>query len=149
MWRQGALLLGLLVGAAPLGAAQAPAPAIPSPTSDYVFHATTGLLVFHVRPEAARDFEAVMARLAQGLDAATDGVRRQQRSTWRLLRSAEAATGNAMYVAVIDPVVAGADYDPVRMITEFWPGESQELYARLKAAVLKVERLSLSPVSAR
>lgn len=145
----GAVACGLVLTTVALAAAQTPAPIAPStPTSssDYVFRAPTGMLVFHVRPDATRDFETVMARIEQGLDVATDAVRRQQRSGWRLYRSAETATGHAVYVVVVSPAVAGADYDPVRMITELWPGEAQDLYGRLKAAVVRVERLSLLPV---
>jgi hypothetical protein len=147
MWRHGGvLLLSLALAPAALVARQGTS----SPMPDYVFRATTGLLVFHVRPEAAGDFEAVMARINQGLGAATDAVRRQQSTAWRMFKSVEAlAGGAAVYVAVVDPVSAGADYDPVRMITELLPAESQDLYARLKAAVIRVERLSLTPLQAR
>jgi hypothetical protein len=124
----------------------APAPAAPVVGSDYVFRAPTGLLIFHVRPDQIESFEAVMTRLSQGLDGATDDVRRQQRAGWRLFRSEDAPAGTAVYVVMLDPVVAGADYDPVRMMAELLPGESQPLFERLKAAVIKVERMGLARV---
>lgn len=122
----------------------APAPAGPATVGDYIFRAPTGLLIFHVRPDHVENFEAVMTRLAQGLDGATDDVRRQQRTGWRVFRSEDAPAGTAVYVVMVDPVVPGADYDPVRMMAELLPGESQPLFERLKAAVIRVERMGLA-----
>jgi hypothetical protein len=126
------------------------AEAVQTPASaDYVFRAPAGLLIFHVRVEGAADFETVMNRLDHGLAATTDAVRRAQRVSWRLFRATESATGSAVYVLVIDPAVTDADYDPVRMLAEVAPGESPDLYARLKASVTRVERLNLTPVRPR
>lgn len=122
----------------------APAPAGPAAAGDYIFRAPAGLLIFHVRPDHVENFEAVMTRLAQGLDGATDDVRRQQRTGWRVFRSEDAPAGTAVYVVMVDPVVPGADYDPVRMMAELLPGESQPLFERLKAAVIRVERMGLA-----
>lgn len=124
----------------------APAPARPAAAAvgDYTFRSPTGLLIFHVRPDHVDNFEAVMARLALGLDGATDDVRRQQRSGWRVFRSEDAPAGTAVYVVMVDPVVPGTDYDPVRMMAELLPGESQPLFERLKAAVIRVERMGLA-----
>jgi hypothetical protein len=144
--------VGLLVVSLSFPSAQAQAPAPPVPpvvaaSDNYLFQSATGLLLFHVRPDRVGDFEAIVARLADGLDAATDPVRRQQRAGWRLFRSADAPSASAaIYVLVLDPVVAGADYDPVRMLTELLPAESPALYERLKAAVVKVERMGLTRV---
>jgi hypothetical protein len=44
---------------------------------------------------------------------------------------------------VIEPVVRDADYDPVKMLTEFAPEEASVLYERLRKAVVQVERLDL------
>jgi hypothetical protein len=129
--------------------AQAP-PLTATPTvttsDDYVFRSGTGVLVFHVRPDRVEDFEAIVARLADGLDAATDPVRRQQKTGWRMFRSADAPASAAIYVLLVDPVVVGADYDPVRMLTELAPAESPALYERLKAAVARVERMGLTRI---
>jgi hypothetical protein len=144
----GALVAAVLAVAAgigwstPLGAQSIPAG--PMPATDYVFRSDLGLLVFHVRPDRATDFEGVIARITQGLEAATDPVRRQQQAGFRIFKAAESATNATVYVAVVDPVVTGADYDPVRMITELLPGESTALYERLRAAVIKIERVGLA-----
>lgn len=117
----------------------------PAPVSDYRFHGTRGLLVFHVRSEHVSNFEDVMGRIRAGLAATTNEVRRDQAAGWRVFRSADTATG-AVYVVVIDPLVQGADYDPVKMLTELAPDNTQALYERLRNAVIRVERLDLEPI---
>ena len=102
------------------------------------------MLLYHVRPERASDFESILARVRQGLESATDAARRQQASGLRMFRSTESVPGVVVYVAVIEPVIAGSDYDPVRMLTELLPGEATSLYERLREAVVKIERVGLA-----
>ena len=131
--------------AAPLGlSAQAPAPRPVATQQEYVFPPGFGILLFHVHPDKTADFEAVVTRLAQVLDGSPDPSRRQQAATWRVFRSIESTAESAVYLFFFDPVVAGADYDPVRMLTEAVPTEVQALYGRMKAAVIRVERMALA-----
>lgn len=135
-----AVLIGL--GAASLsGAVQAPAG--PPVASDYHFSAGTGLLVFHVHRDRTADFEVVMQRLAEGLKSTSNPARRGQATGWRLFRARD-TSDSAIFVLLIDPVVRDADYDPVKMITEFAPTDATDLYERLRASVIRVERLDLS-----
>lgn len=121
--------------------------AVQTPVSpEYVFSSGAGLLVFHVRPERATDFEAVLNRLAEVLAAATDPVRQQQAEHWRMFRSAEVTRDAVLYVFFFDPAVTGADYDPVRVLSEALPGDAAAYYERLRAAVIKIERMALTPV---
>ena len=39
--------------------------------------------------------------------------------------------------------MAGADYDPVKLLTEALPAEVQALYTRLKDSIVRVERMGL------
>lgn len=111
---------------------------------DYTFETTTALLLFYVRPDKTSDFEAVVNRLAQALDASTDPTRRQQAAAWRMLRSSEPSRDAVVYVFLLDPVVPSADYDPVRVLSESLPAEVQPLYDKLKASVIRVERMALT-----
>ena len=85
--------------------------------ADYHFPSGSGLLLFHVRPELTREFEAVIARLASALDSTSDPVRRAQASSWRMYRSVEAVEDAVVYVFAFFPAVDGADYDPVKVLT--------------------------------
>ena|SRR5579862_2118231 len=112
-------------------------------TPDYAFPSGAGMLFFHVKPDKVADFEAVIARLTAALDSAQDPVRKQQASSWRILKSMESTGDNAVYVFFVDPAVAGAGYDPVKILSEAAPGEMQMLYAKLKDSVIRVERMGL------
>lgn len=113
-----------------------------SGTAGYVFGARTGVLLFHVRPEHAAAFEQIMARVAGGLRGADADGRAQQATGWRFFRARPEAD-SAVYLAFIDPVVPGADYDPVRLLIEFAPAEARALFEQLRTAIIRVERLDL------
>lgn len=136
------MLVGL--SAVPAARAQDPPPAPAAATQAYTFATGAGLLFFYVRPDRTTDFEAVVARLSESLDGAQDAVRRQQAASWRMFRSAEAVKESAIYVFSFDPAVPGADYDPVKLLAETIPSEAQALYEKLKAAIVRVERMGLA-----
>jgi len=139
-------VIAIVVGAAmSAGAAlaRAPPPARAA-APDYTFETGTALLLFYVKPDKAADFESVIGRLAQALDANSDPVRRQQAAAWRMLRSSEPSRDAVVYVFLLDPVVPRADYDPVRVLSESLPAEVQPLYDKLKASVIRVERMALT-----
>jgi len=126
---------------------QAPAAARPAPASqEYLFPSGAGVLFFHVRPEKTQDFEAVTARLAEVLAETTDPLRKQQAASWRVFRSAEPPRETVIYLFVFDPAVAGADYDPIKILSEALPIEVQQLYERLRADVVRVERMGLTKI---
>ena len=58
------------------------------------------------------------ARLVETLDQSADPVRKQQAANWRVLKSLEAGQHAVVYIFAFDPVVAGADYDPVKILGE-------------------------------
>ncbi|HET9271322.1 MAG TPA: hypothetical protein VFO31_24265 [Vicinamibacterales bacterium] len=136
------MLIGL--SAAPAARAQDPPPAAAAAAQAYTFATGAGILFFYVRPDRTTDFEAVVARLSESLDGAQDAVRRQQAASWRMFRSAEAVKESAIYVFSFDPAVPGADYDPVKLLAEAVPAEAQALYEKLKAAIVRVERMGLA-----
>ncbi len=115
-----------------------------SSTKDYVFPSGAGMLFFYVKPDRSADFEAVVARLSEALDKTQDPVLKQQAASWRILKSVELQTDSPVYVFVFDPAVVGADYDPVKVLSESAPAELQALYARLKDATIRVERMALT-----
>ena len=120
---------------------QAPARAA---AQEYVFPSGAGVLFFHVRPERSDDFEAIVKRLGDALERSIDPVRRQQAATWRIYKSAEAPRDAVIYLFFFDPAVAGADYDPIKVLSEDTPAELSGLFERLRAAILRVERMGLT-----
>jgi hypothetical protein len=138
------VIIGALLTAA-TAAAQTPTPR-PVPPQEYVFPAGAGAIFLHVRPDRTQDFEAVIARLSHALDQTTDPVRKQQAASWRIYKSVETPRESVIYVFFFDPASFGADYDPIKILSEALPGEVQGLYERLKADVMRVERMGLSKI---
>jgi hypothetical protein len=117
---------------------------LPAATSQaYVFPSGAGMLFFYVRPDRTAEFESVLARLNEALEAAPDSVRKQQAAGWRIFKSVEATRDAAIYVFAFDPAAAGADYDPVKVLAEALPSEAQAFYEKLKSAIIRVERMGL------
>lgn len=138
----GLVVLVLLAAVPALRAGQASNP--PASTQAYTFTGDAGMLFFHVRPERTVEFEAVVTRIGQVLDKADAPSRKAQGAAWRMYKSLESAADSAVYVFFFDPIVAGADYDPVKLLSEALPAEAQALYEQLRASVIKVERMGLS-----
>jgi len=132
---------GLVPAGAPSSLArQASAP------QNYVFPSGAGMLFFYVKPDRTADFEGVVTRLGDALDRADDPVRRQQAANWRILKSIETTKDAAIYVFLFDPAVAGADYDPVKILSERQPADLQPLYEKLRDATIRVERMGLTKI---
>jgi len=123
---------------------QTPVPGVPaSSAANYAFPSGAGMLFFYVKPDKTADFEAVTARLADLLDRTDDPVGKQQAAGWRVLKSLESTQGQTIYVFYFDPAVAGADYDPVKWLSRAEAADVQPLYAKLKDATIRVERMGL------
>jgi hypothetical protein len=114
-----------------------------TPSKDYVFSSGAGMLFFYVKPDKSAEFETVVAHLSEALDKTTDPVRKQQAASWKILKSVELQTDSPVYVFVFDPAVVGADYDPVKVLSEGAPADLQALYVQLKDATIRIERMAL------
>src|SRR5262245_42084569 len=84
------------------------------PPSDYAFPSVLVMFVFYVKPDKAADFDAVVVKLNQVLNASTDPQRKQQAASWRIFKSAEASKDELVYVFFFDPAVTGTEYDPIK-----------------------------------
>jgi hypothetical protein len=116
----------------------------PAGAKDYVFSTGAGMLFFYVKPDKSADFEAVVKRISEALDKTADPIRKQQAASWRILKSVELQTDSPVYVFVFDPAVPGTDYDPVKVLSEGAPADLQALYAQLRDATIRVERMALA-----
>lgn len=109
-------------------------------------------LVFHtVKGDRGADFEQLFTRLQAGLGASSNEARRQQGAGWRLVKqNAPTAEGHLLYVSVIQPVVAGEEYDMARLLAEAFPDEGLALYQMLIAVHVQptVQASNLTPVAA-
>jgi hypothetical protein len=108
--------------AAPAAAAQA------APTAR-TFAGDGGMVLNFIKPDKTADFEAVIAKLKEGLQKSAKPERKQQAASWKVFKSPEpAAGGNVLYVFIIDPSVKGADYTVSNILAEAFPAEVNALY---------------------
>ena len=145
-------------GAAPQtpGAPTASAPATPPanvvapPPPGRVFAAERGLIFNAIRPDKVADFETVITKLRQALEASKDPVRNQQGWGWKIFKAAEPGpNGSVLYVFVMDPAVKGADYGVAKILAEAYPTEIMELYRMYSGAFATAGQtlLNLQPVT--
>jgi hypothetical protein len=151
------LVFGLIV--APAAAQEPPVPE-PAPPQEpqpqpeaqppgLAFTGEAGLIFNQIKPDHTADFEMVIGRLRDALHKSEDPVRHQQAESWKVFRSAEPGQGGAvLYIFVIDPVIRGAEYDPMRILAEVYPTEVHDLYEKFKEAYIGLNRVNLNLVSA-
>ena len=117
--------------AAPQAPAAAPAAAVPASRK---FTSDSGIIFNVIKPDKVADFEAVMARVKDALAKSPDPKRKQQALTWRVFKGLEPGLGgNIVYIFFFDPAVKEEDYTVSQILTEAFPAEAQELWAKYTA----------------
>ena len=104
-------------------------PAAPS----MAFEGEAGVLFIQVKPDKVNDFEAIMGKLHEALSKTDKPERKQQATGWKIYKSTDpGAGGNVTYIAMIDPVLKGADYDMVKILAEVFPTEVHGMFPFLR-----------------
>ena len=107
------------------------------PPPERTFDAPAGMILNYVQAGSTSDYERVIRRLAAALEQTEDAERREQAAGWRVYRAEEPGlNGSVLYVSVIDPAVADADYTVSQILNEAFPEEIQELYEAYLGAFL-------------
>jgi len=102
------------------------------------FTGDVALWTVAIKPDKTADYEKVLTRLRDALQASDDPQRKQQAAGWRVMKVTEPLPdGNIAYVHVITPVVAGADYTLLKPIYDKFPSESQQIYQSYRDAFAK------------
>jgi hypothetical protein len=116
------------------------------------FTGDAGVLLFTIKGDQTASFEELVAKVREALANSEDPVRKQQLQGWKVYKAAEpAAEGNALYVLMVDPVVKGAEYDPVMLVVEalgkeYATPENQALVKKFVDVFANVNRLNLTPI---
>ena len=80
------------------------------------------------------DYEAVLARVKEALAKSQDPKRKQQALSWRVLKGVETGPGgNTFYLWFFDPPVKDVEYSITQILTEAFPNEAQDLWAKYTA----------------
>jgi hypothetical protein len=85
-----------------------------------------------IKGDKTADFESVIAKYKEALGKSDNPKRKEQLAGMKFFKSPTAVQGNAMYIIYVDPVIKGEEYDITRVVTEVFPVEVQEVYAKYK-----------------
>ncbi len=156
MWAGGVIAASVAVGiVVGLAVSQRPAAAQSAPAARlFDADADVGIIVNYISATGATDFERVMRRLGDALEASEDAGRREQAAGWRIFKAKEPGPSDSVvYMSFIDPVVAEADYAVTDILNEEFPEQVQGLYETFMGAfaagsgqlVINLERLEGFP----
>lgn len=137
----------------PAAAGQAAAPPPPAVPTSRRFTSDAGIIFSVIKADKTADFEAVMARVKEGLSKSADAKRKQMALGWRVFKAVEPGPGgNVVYVWIIDPPVKDVDYTVTEILKEAFPSESQDLWAKYTACFVSGQtmlnldlKLNMSP----
>jgi len=120
--------------AAPPGTQAAVPPPPPAVPASRKFTSDAGIMFSVIKPEKTADFEAVMARVKEALGKSQDPKRKQQSLSWRVFKATEAGPGgNIVYIWFLDPPAKDNEYVITEILTEAFPNEAQDLWAKYVA----------------
>jgi hypothetical protein len=114
------------------GAPGAPAAQQPAVPASRKFTSDAGMMFSVIKPDKTADFEAVMAKVKEGLGKSQDPKRKQQALSWRVFKGLEAAPGGTgvLYIWFMDPPVKDVEYTVTDILREAFPNEAQDLWSK-------------------
>jgi hypothetical protein len=123
----------------------------PPSASAATFTGTTGILLVQIKPDQAAAYEGLLNKLKEALAKSDKPERKTMAAGWKVYKSADPMAGNTLYVHIVDPVQANQDYlEAYKLISEVFPSEVQDLYAKTKDAFAPngLGRLNLTLITA-
>ena len=113
-----------------------------------MFSGDAALTVNVVKADKTADFEKIVGQLQEALQKSTRPERAQQAASWKVYKASEPGpSGSSIYVFLIDPVVADADYTPSAILAEGFPDDVRPLYKALADSLASLTIFNLSLVS--
>ena len=123
----GCALAGLTLAGAAVASAQE---AAKGPTM--ALEGDAAVVTVLIKGDKTADFESVIAKYKEALGKSDNPKRKEQLAGMKFFKSPTAVQGNAMYIIYVDPVLRGEEYDITKVVTEVFPVEVQEIYAKYK-----------------
>lgn len=124
----------------PAGGAQA----APAQAENPTFSAPAGLLLVQIKPDKTADYEAMVTKLKESLAKSEKPERKAMAKAWKVYKASEPAAGNTLYVHVIDATAPGDYTNPLRIISEVFPTEVQDIYTKVKEGFVQTGLLNLT-----
>jgi hypothetical protein len=113
---------------------------------------SAGLLITQVNPERKHIVDEFMSRMLTRLRSSSEPTLRQQANGMRVYSASEAFEKNALYIMIVDPVVANADYEYFALLNRTMSSEEQRapettsMWSRYRSAFVSHSLLSLTPL---
>jgi hypothetical protein len=132
----GAALVAMTFAGASTATAQEPAAAPAQPAAPrFTLNGEAAIVTMLIKQDKTADFEFVLNKLKEALAKSEKPERKQQAAGWKIFKSSQPGPNNtAVYIFRIDPIVKGAEYDITMLISEVFPVEVQEIFAKYKDA---------------
>jgi hypothetical protein len=132
----GAALVAMTFAGASTATAQEPAAAAAQPAAPrFTLSGDAAIVTMLIKQDKTADFEWVLNKLKEALAKSENPQRKEQAAGWKIFKSSQAGPNNtAVYIFRIDPIVKGAEYDITMLISEVFPVEVQEIFAKYKDA---------------
>ncbi len=136
----GAALVAMTFAGASTTNAQNATPAQPDKPAEpaaprFTLNGEAAIVTMLIKPDKTADFELVLTKLKEALAKSAKPERKQQAAGWKVFKSSQPGPQNtSVYIFRIDPVVKGAEYDITMLISEVFPVEVQEIFAKYKDA---------------
>jgi hypothetical protein len=96
--------------------------------------AKPGLIQVLIKPDKTAAYEAVMAKLKEALAKTDKPELKQAAMGWKVYKADSPANNNALYIHIIDPPAANADYGVMKILYDAFPMEAQEIFNQYKEA---------------
>lgn len=118
----------------------------PPPAPVMVLDGDASVVTILIKGDKTADFEAVIAKYKEALGKSDNPKRKEQLAGMTFFKSPTAVQGNAMYIIYVSPVVKGEEYDITRVVTEVFPVEVQEVYAKYKDSFAGRQIIALNKI---
>jgi hypothetical protein len=96
--------------------------------------AKPALLYVFIKPDKNADYEAIIMKLKEALQKTDKAELKQAASGWRIYKAEAPSNNNTLYVHLIDPPAANADYGVMKILYDAYPTEAQAIFAQYKEA---------------
>jgi hypothetical protein len=117
------LAVAFLLGGVSFATAQEP------PKIAVAFTSDAGLIIFYIKPDKTADFEALMAKLKEGLGKMDAPEAKQQAASMKLFKNKVAdGAAVAIYVLVADPAVKNVEYWFLPVLYKAFPADGKALF---------------------
>jgi hypothetical protein len=89
------------------------------------FTTPAGMLLVTIKPDKTAVFEEMVNKLKAGVAKSSDETLKKQVAGLKIYKSSDLSGANALYVILVDPAVAAAEYDLFQMLAKTMTPDEQ------------------------